>query len=163
MRRLPLAELGFPVALTGLGLFVLLDARRIVDPASSNTVGPRAFPYAVGVLLLLAAAGLVVSLARGRRGAAEGGEDVDTAAGTDWATVGTLAAAFVALVLLVEPLGWPVAATVLFGGTAWALGARPVWRPLLVGAVLGLLTYLLFVRLLGLYMPAGPLEGVLGG
>lgn len=163
MRRLPPAELGFPVALTGLGVFVLVDARRIVDPASSNTVGPRAFPYAVGVLLLVAAAALVVSLARGRRGAAEGGEDVDTGAGTDWLTVGKLAAAFVALVLLVEPLGWPVAATVLFGGTAWALGARPVWRPLLVGAVLGVLTYLLFVRLLGLFMPAGPLEGVLGG
>lgn len=163
MRSRPPAELGFPVALAGLGLFVLVDARRIVDPASSNTVGPRAFPYAVGALLLVAAGALALSLARGERGTADGGEDVDTAAGTDWLTVGKLSAAFLALVLLVEPLGWPIAATVLFAGTAWALGARPVWRPVLVGAVLGLLTFLLFVRLLGLFMPAGPLEGVLGG
>ncbi len=163
MRRVPFSELGFPVALLALGAFVVVDAGRIVAPSSSNTVGPKAFPYAVGVLLVATAVALLVSVARGGRGAAEDGEDVDTAAGTDWVTVAKLAGSFVALVVLVEPLGWPIAATLLFTGAAWALGARPVWRPALVGAVLGVGTYLLFVRFLGLFLPAGPLEVVLGG
>lgn len=162
-RRFSLSEAAFPAGLAALGLFVILDARRIVDPASSNTVGPRAFPYAVGVLLLASAVVVLVNLARGRHGHAEEGEDVDLSAGTDWLTVGELTVVFAAFVVLLEPLGWPIAATVLFAGAAWTLGARPVWRPVVIGALLAVLTYLLFVRFLGLYLPAGPLEGVLGG
>lgn len=157
------AEFGFPVALFALGVTTLWQARGIASGAAGAAVGPQVFPYAVGSLLLGCAAVLVVPLVRGRGGQAEGGEDVDPQTGTDWATVAKLTGAFAALVVLVEPLGWPLGATLLFGGTAWALGARPIWRPLVVGALLGLVTHLLFTGLLGLYLPAGPLDGVLGG
>jgi putative tricarboxylic transport membrane protein len=159
-RGWPWAELAFPVALLALGVFTLVESGEIVDPGSSNTVGPRAFPYAVGALLVGSAVALFVSIARGKRGHAEEGEDVDTGAGTDWVTVAKLAGSFGALVVLVEPLGWPIAATVLFGGAAWSLGARPWWRATLVGAVLALLIQVVFTQLLGLFLPAGPLSGV---
>jgi putative tricarboxylic transport membrane protein len=141
-------------------VFTLVDATGITVPGSANTVGPRAFPYAVGALLVVAGVAVLVGLARGRRGAAEESEDVDTAAGTDWIRVVGLIASFVALVVLIEPLGWPIAATVLFAGSAWSLGARPWWRPLLAGALLAVVTQVVFTQLLGVFLPAGPLEGV---
>ena len=140
-------------------MFTVVEATSITVPGSANVVGPRAFPYAVGVLLVGAAVALAVSLARGEHGHAEEGEDVDAEARTDWVTVAKLVASFAALVVLIEPLGWPIAATLLFAGTAWALGAR-VWRAVVVGAVLNVLVHMLFVEVLGLFLPAGPLQGV---
>ncbi len=160
VREAPWAEAVFPVALTALGVFTIVDATRIFVPGSANTLGPRAFPYAVGALLVAVGVVLVIGLARGHRGDAEDSEDVDSGVGTDWPTVAKLTGSFAALVVLIEPLGWPVAATVLFGGTAWSLGARPWWRPMLVGAVLAVVVHVVFTQMLGLFLPAGPLDGV---
>lgn len=152
-------EAAIAAGLFAVGVFTLVETTTITVPGSANVLGPRAFPYAVGVLLIGASLALAVSLARGRHGSAEEGEDVDARAPTDWVTVGKLVASFAALVLLVEPLGWPIAATLLFAGTAWALGAR-IWRAAVVGAVLNVAVHVLFVQVLGLFLPAGPLEGV---
>lgn len=162
-RRAGPAEFAVPAGLLVLGVVTVWQARGIASGASGAAIGPRVFPYAVGVLLLFCAVVAAIALVRQGGAVAEAGEDVDSEAGTDWPTVGRLAAAFLALVVLVEPLGWPIGAMLLFGGTAWALGARPITRPLVIGAVLGLATHLLFTRFLGLYLPAGPLEVVLGG
>jgi putative tricarboxylic transport membrane protein len=154
------AEVPFPLALVGLGVFALLEAGNITVPGSSNAIGPRAFPYAVGILLVATGVAVLVGLARGHRGEAESGEDVDTGLGTDWVRVVLLVGSLLALVVLIEPLGWPIAATVLFAGAAWSLGARPLWRPLLVGAVVAVVTQIVFTQLLGVFLPAGPFEGV---
>lgn len=159
-RGAPWAEAVFPLALVALGVFALVEATTIAVPASAGAVGPRAFPYAVGALLVGTGVAVLVALARGHRGEAEAGEDVDTDLGTDWLRVALLAGSLLALVVLIEPLGWPLAATVLFGGAAWSLGARPLWRPLLVGALLGVVTQIVFTQLLGVYLPAGPFEAV---
>ncbi len=160
VRGRPWAEAVFPLALVALGVFALVEATTIAVPGSAGAVGPRAFPYAVGALLVGTGIAVLVALARGHRGEAEGGEDVDTDLGTDWLRVALLAGSLLALVVLIEPLGWPLAAPVLFGGAAWSLGARPLWRPLLVGALLGVVTQVVFTQLLGVYLPAGPFEAV---
>lgn len=154
-------EAAIVVGLFAVGVFTLVESTTITVPGSANVLGPRAFPYAVGVLLIGASLALAFSLARGQHGSAEEGEDVDAGAPTDWVTVAKLVASFAALVLLIEPLGWPIAATVLFAGTAWALGAR-ILRAAVVGAVLNVAIHVLFVQFLGLFLPAGPLEGVPG-
>ncbi len=159
-RGWPWAESAFPLGLVALGMFTLVDAAGIAAPGSANVIGPRVFPYGVGALLAGTGVAVLVSLVTGRHGEAQAGEDVDASAGTDWVTVATLTGSFAALVVLVEPLGWPVAATLLFGGAAGALGARPWWRPLLVGAVLALAVQVVFTQLLGVFLPAGPLAGV---
>ena len=159
-RRALAAELAFPAALLLLGAWVLVEASGIAVPRSANVMGPRVYPTAIGVLLLAVGVWLTATVLRGDRGVEEGGEDVDDSVATDWATVGKLAGSFVALVVLVEPLGWPIAATLLFGGAAFSLGARPWWRPFVVGAVLALVVQVAFTQLLDLYLPAGPLEGV---
>jgi putative tricarboxylic transport membrane protein len=144
----------------GLGVFTVVEATHITVPGSATVVGPRAFPYAIGALLVATGVAVLVSLARGHRGEAESGEDVDIHLGTDWVRVALLVGSVLALVVLIEPLGWPIAATVLFGGAAWSLGARPLWRPLLVGALIAVVTQIVFTQALGAYLPAGPFEGV---
>jgi putative tricarboxylic transport membrane protein len=156
------AEAAFPLGLVGLGVFALVDATTITVPGSANVVGPRAFPYAVGALLVVTGVAVLVGLARGRHGSAETGEDVDTELGTDWPRVAMLVGSVLALIVLIEPLGWPIAATVLFAGAGWSLGARPLWRPVVVGAVLAVLTHTVFTQALGVFLPAGPLEAVPG-
>jgi putative tricarboxylic transport membrane protein len=150
------AELPFPVALVALGVFTVLRAGDITVPGSANVLGPQAFPYAVGALLVGTGVAVLVSLAAGHRGVAETGEDVDAGARTDWAAVAKLTGSFLALVVLLDPLGWPIAATLLFAGAAWSLGARPWWRPLLIGAALALIIQVVFTQVLGVYLPAGP-------
>jgi putative tricarboxylic transport membrane protein len=158
--RWPWAESAFAGALVAVGGFTLVQARTIVVPGSANTVGPQAFPYAVGILLIGTGAAVLVALLRGRRGEAEHGEDVDDAAGTDWLTVAKLTGSFAALVVLLEPAGWVISATALFAGTSLSLGARPWWRPVVIGVLLAVLLQVAFTRWLGVFLPAGPLEGV---
>lgn len=148
------------VLIAGLGVFVLLDTATIAVPGSANAMGPRTFPYVVGGLLVGAGVAVLVATARGRVGAAEDGEDVDPNAGTDWRTVVQLVAVFLAHAWLIERAGWPLAVAVLFAGAAWTLGARPWWRPLVVGIVLALVLQVVFRAGLGLSLPAGLLEGV---
>ncbi|MFB9377060.1 tripartite tricarboxylate transporter TctB family protein [Kineococcus gynurae] len=161
-RRLRPSEFVFPLAVIGLGVFTLVETSQIAVGGMQNAVGPRVFPTAVGILLVATGLGVVLAVLTGRVGEVEDSEDVDASARTDWGTVAKLAGSFLALIVLVEPLGWPIAATVLFGGTAWALGARPVWRPFVVGAVIAVVVHVLFTQVLDLYLPAGPLSGVIG-
>lgn len=160
VRGIPVGEALFAGAVVALGAFTIVQAGAIAVPISAAAVGPRAVPYAVGALLVGTGVWVAVNLARGIRGEAEDGEDVDSGVGTDWSTVVRLVASFAALIVLIEPLGWILAATVLFTGVAAALGARPLWRPAVVGLVLALVIHLAFTRLLGVYLPPGILEGV---
>ncbi|GII98557.1 putative tricarboxylic transport membrane protein [Sediminihabitans luteus] len=156
LRRRP-GELVAALGVLALGIFVLVDTRTIVVPGSANTLGPRAFPYLVGALLVGAGITLLVGLARGRHGEEEGGEDVDASVPTDWRTVALLVAVFLAHVLTITTIGWPLAATLLFGGSAIVLGARPWWRALALGLVLAVTVQVVFGGLLGLSLPPGPL------
>ncbi|MEO7753764.1 MAG: tripartite tricarboxylate transporter TctB family protein [Terracoccus sp.] len=144
------------------GALLLFDASRIGHAASSNDpVGPRPVPVILGVLLLLTAALYAVDVARGGVGAAEEGEDVDLSTGSDWRTLGLLAAAFVLNAVLIEPLGWVISGTILFWGSAYALGNRHHVRGLLFGLALALITFYAFAVGLGVNLPAGVLQGIL--
>ncbi|QUB98757.1 tripartite tricarboxylate transporter TctB family protein [Cellulosimicrobium cellulans] len=159
-RRRP-GELVVAGVTAALGVFVLLDAGTIVVPGSANTLGPRAFPYLVGALLLATGLVLLVAVWRGHGGQEEDSEDVDPDARTDWLTVGLLGAVLFVHVYAINLVGWPLAATLLFAGAAIVLGARPWWRAAVLGLVLALVIQVLFGGVLGLSLPPGPLlEGV---
>ena len=152
-------EYGFGGLVAAIGAFVLVDATTIASRGTDTSVGPRAFPYAVGALLIVTGIAAIVATARGKLGQAEDGEDVDTDGRTDWATVAKLVVVLVAHLALIDIAGWPVAATVLFFGAAWALGAV-WWRALIVAVVLALVVQVVFASGLGLSLPAGVFEGV---
>nr|WP_240496189.1 tripartite tricarboxylate transporter TctB family protein [Streptomyces torulosus] len=156
------SELGVCVLLLALGVLVLTDALTMdVDIAQRGPVGPRTVPVVVGAGLLLIAALLAVDVLRGGRGQAEAGEDVDLSEPADWRTVLLLTGVFLGSAVLIEPLGFPAAGTLLFWGAAFALGSRRHDRDPLVAAVLSLVTYAVFNNLLGVPLPGGPLMGVL--
>lgn len=146
-----------------LGVSVLLGTGGITIPGSSNTIGPRFFPYIVGGLLVLVAAGLAFAVWRGDRGPAEDSEDVDTDRRLDWTAIAVIVVAFGAHALLINVVGWPLAVTVMFAAVAKALGAGGWVRPLLAGGVLSVLVWIIFVKALGVALPGGTLlEAVVG-
>jgi putative tricarboxylic transport membrane protein len=148
-------ELALSLLLLLLGLYVVLDGRTITIPGSSNTVGPRFFPYLVGGATMLVGALLALRILRGDRGPEEDGEDIDPDAPTSWRAVGIIAVAFLAHALLINVVGWPLAVTAMFGVVAWALGARGIVRPLLAGGITAVLIWLVFVKALGVVLPGG--------
>ncbi|ANJ06195.1 MULTISPECIES: tripartite tricarboxylate transporter TctB family protein [Streptomyces] len=156
------SELGVCAMLLALGVLVLADALTMdVDITQRGPVGPKTVPIVVGAGLLVIAALLAVDVLRGGRGEAEGGEDVDLSEPADWRTVLLLSGIFLGAAALIEPAGFPVAGALLFWGAAFALGSRRVDRDPLIAAVLSLLTYVVFDKLLGVPLPGGPLMGVL--
>jgi putative tricarboxylic transport membrane protein len=156
------SELGICVLLAALGVLVLIDASRIpTDFTPRGPVGPAAVPVVVGVALLVIAVLLARDVLRGGHGEAEMGEDVDLSNPSDWRTVLLLIAAFLANVVLIDRVGFPISGALLFWGSAYALGSRHYLRDPLIALALSVITYLIFARGLGIGLPAGPLEGVL--
>ena len=151
-------EYAFGGLVAAVGVFTLVDATTIAA-RDDNAVGPRAFPYAVGILLVVTGIAAIVAAARGKLGQAEEGEDVDENVRTDWVTVGKLVAVLIAHLVLIDLIGWPVAAALLFFGAAWSLGAT-WWRALPIAVVLALVVQVVFAYGLGLSLPAGIFEGV---
>jgi len=157
----PVGEIVFACMILSLGLVGFIAGIGIQTPSSASDIGPRAFPFLVSALLLIIGVGLIVQLLRGRVGVAEDAEDVDPLVKTDWLTVAKLIVFVVVHIALIVPLGWPIAAAVLFFGAGWALGAKPWWRNALIGIVLALILQYVFAGLLGVSLPAGfLLEGV---
>jgi putative tricarboxylic transport membrane protein len=124
--------LGLAVGVTALGLALLAGAFLVQGEAAYAGVGPRAFPLFVGAGLTLLGAVLVVALLRGA----------------------VLAAA------TLQPLGFPVAAALVFTAGARAFGSRRWIGNLAAGLVLGAVTWLLFARGLGVSLPGGLLDRI---
>lgn len=155
--RSKLGEYLFAGLALALGVFVFVGAFSIRLPGAGTQVGPRVFPFLVATILVISAAMVLIGVVRGHLAELEEGEDVDTHAKTDWITLAKITGFVVAHIALLEPIGWPFAAAVLFGGVAWSLGAKRWWVALLIGLALGFAVYLLFGGLLGLSLPSGPL------
>lgn len=156
------SELGVALLLGAVGVLVLLDAIALVTPYSqSDPVGPKTLPYIVAGLLIVCAVLLAVNVLRGGQGEAEGGEDVDLTHPADWKVVLPLVGAFVANILLIDWAGWVISGTVLFWGSAWALGSRHYVRDGLISIALSVLTFYGFYLGLGIPLPAGLLKGIL--
>ena len=148
--------------LLALGIAVLAGASAIApDVSHRGPVGPRAVPVFLGIGLCVIAVLHALDVARGGRGEAEAGEDIEIGTPPDWRTVGLLAAAFVANVLLLEAIGWPLSGALMFWIAAQALGSRRRLPDVGIALALGVLSYELFARLLDIPLPAGPLAGAL--
>lgn len=151
----PLAAAGIVVL---LGLGILGGALAIRGEAPYAGVGPRAFPVLIGAGLAGLGLLLGVGVLRGTTVQAEGGEDVDADQAADWRAIAWVLAGLGAAVLLLERAGFPVVAALAFAGTARGFGSRRPGRDLAVGLLLGVATWLLFARALGVSLPGGVLE-----
>ncbi|RVX44298.1 putative tricarboxylic transport membrane protein [Nonomuraea polychroma] len=154
-------ELGLAVVVLGLGVFVLVGTLDVAAAASQLGIGPRFFPMLVGGAMVLVGLFYVIDVLRGGHGDPEESEDVDADAPADWRSVGLVSGIFLAFAALLNVLGWIIGASLLFFGLSVALGAEHKVRAAVVAAVMGIATYLLFVKGLGVTLPGGPLQGVI--
>jgi putative tricarboxylic transport membrane protein len=142
---------GFVIAglIAALAALILWDTSRL-QITSTYGLGPEAMPIAVASGLgLLAVGNLIMAL----RGDLPPREPADTRA--ILLILGGLAGV---IVLLAIGGGFIPSCAILFATTAAAFGRRAFFADLALGAVLGVVIYLLFAKLLTLSLPAGPLE-----
>ena len=150
------------VVLVAVGAFLIYDAMSLeAGFAKVDPVGPKLFPIAIGSVLILLAIVLAVAIPRGSVGEADAGEDVDPNTPGDWRTVGLLIGLFVAVIVLVNPLGWAITGTLLFAGAATILGNHHYVRNIVIGAALSVASFYAFYSGLGIPLPAGILDGIL--
>jgi len=150
------------VVLVVVGAFLIYDALSLeAGFAKVDPVGPKLFPMAIGSVLIVLAVVLAVAIPRGSVGEADAGEDVDPNTPGDWRTVGLLVGLFLAVIVLVNPLGWAIAGTLLFAGAATILGNRHYVRNIVIGAALAVASFYAFYSGLGIPLPAGILDGIL--
>ena len=151
---------GLVVAL--FGAWFLWQANELGEGPGYAAVGPKVFPIIVGLGLL--GSGLALLAAGGAARATTADEAGDEAAlPVDWRTLGGLAGLLAAYVLLFQPLGFLLTSALFLPAGAWVLGNRAHGRAVLAGVLLSVTVYLVFTRLLGLELPAGPLEALLRG
>ncbi|WP_346537991.1 tripartite tricarboxylate transporter TctB family protein [Micromonospora sp. DPT] len=156
------AQYGVCAFLALVGGLVIVDAARTGHAISTaDPIGPKPVPILLGVLLLIVAAIYAVDVARGGSGEPEAGEDVDLTTPIDWRTVLLLIGAFLVNAVLIDRLGWVISGTLLFWGSAFALGNRHHVRNLLIAVALSLITFYTFAIGLGVNLPAGVLQGIL--
>ncbi|WP_049556817.1 tripartite tricarboxylate transporter TctB family protein [Nonomuraea sp. SBT364] len=159
--RLWRPELGLALVVLGLGVFVVVGTLDVSAAASQLGLGPRFFPMLVGGAMVVIGLFYVADVLRGGRGDPEESEDVDPDAPADWRSVGLVSGVFLGFAAVLELLGWIISASLLFFGLSVVLGATHRLRAAGIAVVLGVATYLLFVKGLGVTLPAGVLRGVI--
>jgi len=149
-RRTSLATMVLGGVMLALGVVVVVQATRLDN--GDDVVGAATAPWAVGVLLLVFGALMVL---RGRRDMGPWEESTQTHA-QDWKRTGVMVAVLLAFALVVPWLGYVVSATLLFGATAIVLGAPARARSFAYGFSVAVIVYLAFDVLIGISLPAGP-------
>jgi putative tricarboxylic transport membrane protein len=138
------------------GAILLLFAVAIVwgsfemPVGDAGAPGPAYFPRALGTLLALASVVLIARALRLRPGAGDG-----ISLGNRDITVTLLA--LVVLGLIFEAAGYVLAATAFMLVLLRAFSRLGWLASLIVAVITAIATYALFVKLLGVILPAGPL------
>jgi putative tricarboxylic transport membrane protein len=151
MRGKGLTDRVLGVALATLGGAAIWAAQSLEVLFLGDPVGPKPFPTAAGVVLLVC--GIAVALRPG--------------APIAWPTPGRLgaialaAAALAAYALLMRPLGFVLATALAVAVSSAVFGAR-LWAAGVFGLAVGAALFLLFDRVLEIPLPLGVLAGVLG-
>ncbi|WP_109505508.1 tripartite tricarboxylate transporter TctB family protein [Nocardioides speluncae] len=159
-RRVDRGQYALAALLVLIGGYTVYDATTL-NVGFGDPVGPRAFPYAVGSVLLGLGILLAIVTARGDVPESEEGEDVDLTHPADWVTLAKLVAVLVFTILTIGVLGWAINGAILFAGSAWALGSRTLIRDVLVGIVLSVGSWYGFYVGLDIPLSPGILDGVL--
>jgi putative tricarboxylic transport membrane protein len=142
------------------GLVWLAGALSLPQGATYAVVGPGLFPAVIGGGLVVLGLLLLLAVARGERFEPQDAEDADLGRAPSRTAIWTTVAAGALPVVVIRPLGFPVAAALTFALTARAFGSRRLPLDLALGFALGVLCWLLFSRLLGLSLPGFPFAGI---
>lgn len=152
--------IGLVVAVCGVAVLILAAGFRpgtVTDP-----IGTAGLPRALGVLMLIGGAAVVVRRLLGWRTdngvlVQDEGKADDPQHPASSARALGIAAGTVVYALALQPVGFPLATPLFLTGVMMAMGTR---RPLQIFAVavgVTIFVHLLFVGLFGILLPLGPL------
>jgi len=155
------ADLAAALFVLLLGLLTAWQAAVIPASPIYAQVGPKAIPYMVAAGLVVL--GLLLTVTALRGGWSHGIEELHGAPPANWRAIGLLLASLLANIALIVPFGFTIAATVQFTLVSAAFGSRSHLRNLAIAFVVALGAYVLFVKLLGVNIGAGLIEGLIFG
>jgi putative tricarboxylic transport membrane protein len=160
-KRVDIGETLVALATVIFGILIVWQATLIRLTPAYSKVGPRVIPYIVGAGLIIVGVWLAYEALTGRASSdANESEDADPTLPTDWRTVGLLALALLAYLVLIERAGFIIASAALFVMAAFAMGSRRLARDIALGVILATVLFVVFNRGLGLSLPAGILQGI---
>ena len=149
--HIDVAGLAIALILLGLAGVVWWDLTKL-QLLSPYDVGPKAMPVIVSAGLALLAVGNGISAFRG---------DLPARDSLDWRPIVLILGGLACLVALIAlGGGFMIGTAILFATTSAAFGRRAFVTDLIIGAVIAVVVYLLFAKLLALSLPAGPLENL---
>jgi putative tricarboxylic transport membrane protein len=154
---MPARATGQIVLATGvLALAGIVAHQTTVIPVSPlyAKVGPTVFPWMVAGGLALLGALLLIEALRGGWPT----DDDETQIRVDGHALGWVLAGLIANVVLIGPLGFILASTLLFCCVARAFGSAQLPRDAAIAFVFSALTYVGFARVLGINIGAGLIE-----
>lgn len=155
------ADLGAALFVLALGVVAAWQAAAIPTSPIYAQVGATAVPYVVAAGLIALGIGLTISALRG--GWSEGIEELRDAPPLNRRALGLLLAGLLANLALIGPFGFTIAATAQFALVAAAFGSRSHLRNLGIAFIVSLSAYAFFVKLLGVNIGAGLVEGLVFG
>jgi putative tricarboxylic transport membrane protein len=155
------ADLGAGLFVLGLGGIAVWQTLAIPVSPIYAQVGPKLVPWLIAVALLVV--GGLLTLAALRGGWSRDIEELQGGAPVNWRALGLMLASLLANLALIVPFGFTVAATVQFTLVAAAFGSRAHLTNLGIAFAVSLGAYALFVKLLGVNIGAGLVEGLVFG
>ncbi|MBU8537220.1 tripartite tricarboxylate transporter TctB family protein [Falsiroseomonas tokyonensis] len=154
-------DLAAALFVLGVGLLSLWQTVIIPTSPIYAQVGPKVVPYLVSACLVGLGIGLTTVAIRG--GWSQDIEELQDAAPLNPRALGLLLAGLLANLVLIEPLGFTIAATAQFVLVAAAFGSRAFLRNLVIAFIVALSAYGLFVKGLGVNIGAGVVETLVFG
>jgi putative tricarboxylic transport membrane protein len=148
-------ELVFTSFLFLAGIVVLTDTVLLQETGTLSYVSPKVFAYVVGAMLTVLPLIQIFQIFRGNLGTPEGIEGGEISKTVNWFSLALAIGSLVFYVVFIELLGFIVAATGLFMGLAYALGAKNILRLALIAVALSTFVYLSFTQLLQVPLPFG--------
>lgn len=136
-----------------LGSFVVYETQGIAERQSYARIGPRLFPYLIGVGLTLC--GVVL----GWQAVSGGWRHLpidDNHAMPDWLSFAIISAGILLHMFVIGWAGFILASALLFVLVAKGFGSRRPVRDVLIALVLATAVFVVFTRGLGLKLPGGP-------
>lgn len=138
------------LVIIALGAAYLWQAFQIRQPTTYAAVGPRFFPIAIGIGILLS--GIWLFLLPGKPPAPDAPENTRL----DWPRIAAMFVAVVVYILLFQTVGYIITTAVMLAAGAQILGERHHWlRDLTIGVLLAIALNFTFDRLLNINLPPG--------
>lgn len=150
-------EMLISFGLIALGSFVVFETQSIAETQGYAQIGPRLFPYIIGVGLTLCGAVLGWhALTGGWRNVPLDQEGHDA---PDWLAFFVISAGIILHMAMIGWAGFIIASTLLFVMIARGFGSRRPLRDAIIAALLATAVFFIFTRGLGLNLPKGPFGG----